>query len=1042
MLTSDRRVLSGSDRQPYAHAMAVGPVRDDERVEVTIRVRAKAPQAAAVRAATDHERLEDRRYLTREQHCQAHGASADDLRRVEDFGRAHGLAVVEASEARRSVVLAGAASAMKAAFEVDLQQFRHAGGTYRGRVGAITIPQDLADVIVGVFGLDNRPQAQSQLRRPKPKPTPTGAASGSFTPPAIAGLYSFPPGLDGTGQCIAIIELGGGFRPADLATYFEGLGKPQPEVTAVSVDQGQNAPTTASGADGEVMLDIEVAGAIAPGAAIAVYFAPNTDQGFLDAVTTAVHDSVNKPSVVSISWGSAESQWTAQAMTQFDEAFQAAATMGVTICVAAGDNGSGDDVSDGAPHVDFPASSPNALGCGGTSLSSDGTAITSETVWNDGANGGATGGGVSSVFPLPAYQSDCGVPPIAGTTQTGRGVPDVAGNADPATGYQIRVDGQDMVVGGTSAVAPLWASLIALMNQKLAQPVGLLQPLIYGALAGKGVFNDVVTGSNGAYTAGAGWDACTGWGSPIGSALLQALAGTSGGAGATPPPAATATPDKGRAPTPAPAPVAPPAPGGASGLAAIQNIVVLMLENRSFDHMLGLLYADRDNVSPTGQAFDGLTGKESNPGPDGKPVTVFPIEVNTSNDYFMPGADPGEGYQATNLQLFSADGAPTPAVATNAGFLTNFSNTLAWEASKPGWTPLPGTVAADIMGIYTPAILPVLSGLAKGFAVCDQWFSSVPTETLPNRAFACAATSQGHMDDTTKTFTVPSIFGLLSDHGVSWKIHGYTASPLTKLNFTDTTNAAATHFGQFADFQADAASGSLTAFTFLEPDWGATGNSQHPNYSLALGEQLIHDVYDALRNGPQWHQTLLIITYDEHGGCYDHVSPPTTATPPDASVGEFGFDFKRFGVRVPTVLVSPLIAPGTVFRVPATSTPLDHTSILKTVEKRWGLPALTARDAAAPDVGAVLTLASARTDDPLAGVTVPRTPPGNPAEFPISHLEQVHAELVSRLPVPDGAGGGYHTMPSLVTSADAKAYIAGRSAAWEAARLVSGSLKG
>ncbi|MDE2502003.1 MAG: phosphoesterase, partial [Burkholderiales bacterium] len=230
------------------------------------------------------------------------------------------------------------------------------------------------------------------------------------------------------------------------------------------------------------------------------------------------------------------------------------------------------------------------------------------------------------------------------------------------------------------------------------------------------------------------------------------------------------------------------------------------------------------------------------------------------------------------------------------------------------------------------------------------------------------------------------------------------------------------------------AAGQLPAFTFLEPSWGAAGNSQHPNYSVALGEQLIHDVYQALRQGPGWNQTLLVITYDEHGGCYDHVAPPTNAVPPDASVGEFGFDFTRFGPRVPAVLVSPLIAPGTVFRVPAGTMPLDHTSILKTVELRWGLPALTARDAAAPDFGAVLTLATPRSDDVLQGVVVPRTAAVDPAEVPISHLEQVQVDLVARLPVPDGRGGAAHLQPPLRTSADAAAYIESRMAAWEAAR--------
>ncbi len=415
----------------------------------------------------------------------------------------------------------------------------------------------------------------------------------------------------------------------------------------------------------------------------------------------------------------------------------------------------------------------------------------------------------------------------------------------------------------------------------------------------------------------------------------------------------------------------------ATGLASIEHVVVLMLENRSFDHMLGYLYAGSGNTSPAGQPFEGLTGSESNPDASGQPVSVYQVGPATPNAYFMPGADPGEGYLATNKQLFGSDAGPasTGQAAANQGFVTDFAYTLGWEG-REGWSVLPGTTASDIMGCFTPEALPVLSGLARGYAVCDHWFSSVPTETLPNRAFTCAATSQGHMDDKTHTFTSPSIFGLLGAHNLTWGIYGYDAQPLTKSTFTDIAGAAGGSFGLFTDFQAAAAAGTLPSFTFCEPSWGSTGNSQHPNYNVALGEQLIHDVYQALRTGPGWAQTLLVITYDEHGGCYDHVPPPWGATPPDNSAGEFGFGFDRFGVRVPAVLVSPLIASGTVYRVPAGSVPLDHTSILKTVEQRWGLPALTARDAAAPGFGDVLTLAAPRSDDPLAGVTVPTAGPG------------------------------------------------------------------
>jgi phospholipase C len=431
-------------------------------------------------------------------------------------------------------------------------------------------------------------------------------------------------------------------------------------------------------------------------------------------------------------------------------------------------------------------------------------------------------------------------------------------------------------------------------------------------------------------------------------------------------------------------------------LSAVNHVVVLMLENRSFDHMLGYLYADSGNVSPSGQPFEGLTGNESCPDANGNQVSVYQITPSTPNAYFMPGADPGEGYKATNDQLWGSDNPPasrTP--ATMQGFVKDFAYTITWETNDK-WTIVPGTTADMIMGCFTPEALPVMSALARGYAVCDHWYASAPTETMPNRAFALAATSQGHMDDVTKTYTCSSIFGALTKAGVSWRIFGYNRQPLTKFNFPDTTSADASNFGLFTDFQAAAAAGTLPAFTFLEPSWPSTGNSQHPNYDVALGEQLIHDTYEALRGGPGWPQTLFVLTYDEHGGCYDHVPPPWGATPPDAVAGEFGFGFDRFGVRVPTILISPLIAPGTVYRVPAGSTPLDHTSVLKTVQQRWNVPPLTARDAAAPDFGDVLTLTTPRTDDVLSGVTVPVSKAANPSAGQISHLQAIHDELVAQ----------------------------------------------
>jgi phospholipase C len=474
----------------------------------------------------------------------------------------------------------------------------------------------------------------------------------------------------------------------------------------------------------------------------------------------------------------------------------------------------------------------------------------------------------------------------------------------------------------------------------------------------------------------------------------------------------------------------------ANPLKAIDTFVVLMLENRSFDHMLGWLYADAGNVSPSGQAFDGLTGAETNPGTDGSPVSVFRITPATPNAHFMPGADPGEGYNAMNNQLFGAITAPAsePAIS-NQGFVKDFAYTLSWQASGKGWTILPGTTPASIMGCFDPAMLPVMSGLARGFAVCDRWFAPVPTETLPNRAFAMAATSQGHLKDRDVPYTAPTIFGALGKAGLSWKVFGYSAPPLSQKDFPDLSNAPQANFGLFADFQTEAKAGTLPAYSFLEPAWSGPGqNDQHPVSDLAAGEQLIHDVYYALRNGPKWASTLMIVTYDESGGLFDHVPPPWRATPPDNTIGEQGFGFNRFGPRVPAVVVSPLIAPGTVFRPPADGAPHDHTVILKTLETRYGLAPLTKRDAAAADLSGVLTLAAPRTDDPLAGVVVPPLAANPPAAQAVTHLQQINAALTADLPVADAAGGAHHAQPLLATSDEADRYIATRTAAWAAQR--------
>ena len=401
----------------------------------------------------------------------------------------------------------------------------------------------------------------------------------------MAQIYDFPAGTTGAGQTVAVIELGGGFTTSDLDAYFGGLGIAVPSITAASVDGASNNPGDTSGASVEVNLDIDVIGAAAPGAAQIVYFAPNNgDQGFVDAISDAAEASP-APIAISISWGQSEDSWTAQGLSAMNAAMSDAAALGITVCAAAGDNGSSDGVNDGQVHVDFPASSPYALGCGGTKLIADPNtgAISSEVVWNElASNEGATGGGVSDQFAQPTWQNNAGVgaraasqPASAATgprpraaairrrCDTGehqpaghpgpvaavrvgwsaradrarggssgtewRGVPDVAGNADPVTGYQIYPGGQAQVVGGTSAVAPLWSALIARLAQATGQRFGLIQPLLYaGVSPGVDVpgFHDITSGNNGAYAAGPGWDSCSGLGSPDGTALLSRLQGS------------------------------------------------------------------------------------------------------------------------------------------------------------------------------------------------------------------------------------------------------------------------------------------------------------------------------------------------------------------------------------------------------------------------------------------------------------------------------------------------------------------------------------
>ena len=495
-----------------------------------------------------------------------------------------------------------------------------------------------------------------------------------------------------------------------------------------------------------------------------------------------------------------------------------------------------------------------------------------------------------------------------------------------------------------------------------------------------------------------------------------------------------------------------------AGLDSIDHVILLQLENRSFDHLLGYLY-------PRSGDFDGLDGTESNLDLAGNSVSVYPITPENENAYYYPLANPTEGFVATNEQLFSSDPAPDNGQAANDGFVTSFAAELT-KPAHPLDPKLVGAQPSSIMGMYSPETLPVLCGLAKGFAVCDRWFASVPTQTFPNRAFAVAGTSLGYIDNSAHgvpAFNTPSVFGKLAEAGQTWTIYGYSQHPLTANDFPDTLHpgAGCTVESGLDKFQSDIAAGQLAAFSYIEPEWATyprrnappsttqaddehnfhVENDQHPVSNLAVGEKLIYDVYAALRsNQAVWEKSLLIITYDEHGGNYDHVPPETGATPPDNIIGASGFDFTRFGVRVPAVIVSPLIPAGTRFRAPAGGPPYDHTSIIATLRARFALGPLGERDAVAPHLGPVLSLSEPRRDDPLDGVTPPTA--ADPVlqagsapigEAPSSFLE-AKAIAAAKLPIASAPiENPQQTVAALPTAAKQYAFIQDRLQAWKAA---------
>jgi kumamolisin len=514
--------LASSKRARYPGARRIGRIDPNEIVELTVVLAANTDLAAAV-LAEGSKPLSERDRRTHGALARQHGPVDEGLAAVKRFAREYKLRVRLDDPVRHVVHLRGRLADMERAFRTQLEIYERDGVRFRMRTGFLRIPAELAAHVVAVLGLDDRPQARSHARRS------TSEGVFGFAPQRVANLYGFPPG-DGSGETIALIELAGAFNLDELAWYFRGIDVPLPRIEAVHVDGARPEYGKSPKDDGEVMLDIEVAGAIAPGARIVVYFTPNTDRGFYDALAAAIYDTRRRPSIISICWGQAEKFYTRQFVHAFDELTMHAALLGITILVASGDDGASDlDPTqpgfDDERHVDFPAACPHVLACGGTSIRVANDRIRGERVWHN--ETGASGGGISTFFDLPAWQNGLSA---AKEPLTHRGVPDVAANGDPDTGYACLSNAALTASAGTSAVAPLWAALIARINQRLKTRCGFITPLLYASAGERPIFRDIRLGNNGCHSvhgflAKRGWDACTGLGSPNGEALLRLLGG-------------------------------------------------------------------------------------------------------------------------------------------------------------------------------------------------------------------------------------------------------------------------------------------------------------------------------------------------------------------------------------------------------------------------------------------------------------------------------------------------------------------------------------
>lgn len=526
-IVGDRAQLLDS-RRATPDGTLIGPTDPNKEISVTLMVRSKASDNEfdqALKDMAEHKikPLNDAKFTAQ------FGADPEAMGRVLNFAKTSGLKAESVDPESGRVVVKGTVKDFSTAFGTTLNDYKCQDGVKRQREGSLLVPRALGEDLDGVFGLDERTQAHPHAVRfnPAANATKDGATphkSSSFLPPELAIAYNFPTESMGAGQSAAILEFGGGLDLADNAKYYSEHNLKQPEINVVSVDGQQNVPgSPPDGADGEIALDSQVIGSIAPDAKQMLVFSQDNEQGWIDAITRATftQPSETPNSAISISWGDPESRWTPEQIRAQGLAFKKAALKGISVFAASGDTGATNGSSDGKVSTNYPSSDPYVTSSGGTRLSTDAQGkIKDETTWND---WGAGGGGISDNIPVPDYQVGLNMPPNAnGTGKPGRGLPDMAADASPSTGYVVRVNGDEQVIGGTSAVSPLFTAMMMRINGALGHSAGFLNPFLYKN-GNSGIFHDITTGNINGYDATKGWDAATGWGSPDGKALLDAL---------------------------------------------------------------------------------------------------------------------------------------------------------------------------------------------------------------------------------------------------------------------------------------------------------------------------------------------------------------------------------------------------------------------------------------------------------------------------------------------------------------------------------------